>query len=138
VEPSRDDTGLAVLYEAYLSCLNGRRWDDLGNHVDQDVVYNGEPIRLDGYRAMLERDVHDIPDLRFGLGLLIVQQPWLAAQLEFDCHPAGSFLSLPVAGRRVTFTENVFYRFTSERIVEVRSVIDKTAVERQLSALPHH
>jgi len=37
-----------------------------------------------------------------------------------------------VNGRRVVFTENVFYRFRDERIAEVLSVIDKAAIEAQL------
>lgn len=67
----------------------------------EGVVYDGELIELIGCRAMLERDVHEIPDLRFGLGLLVGESSWLAAQLMFDCHPSGSFLGLPVDGRRL-------------------------------------
>ena len=56
----------------------------------------------------------------------------VAARLRFDCTPAGAFLGLPVNGRRVSFAENVFYRFLRGKIVEVWSVIDKTAIEAQL------
>jgi predicted ester cyclase len=35
-------------------------------------------------------------------------------------------------GRRVSFTENVFYRYQDVRIAQVWSIIDKAAVERQL------
>src|SRR5438105_5024143 len=37
-----------------------------------------------------------------------------------------------VNGKRVSFTENVFYEFRSEKIREVWSVIDKAAIEAQL------
>jgi predicted ester cyclase len=50
---------------------------------------------------MLERDFEAIPDLQFNIELL------------------------PVKGRRVNFTENVFYRFHDERVAEVWSAIDK-------------
>jgi predicted ester cyclase len=46
--------------------------------------------------------------------------------------PKGLFLGLPVNGRRIVFTENVFYRFHDERIAEVWSIIDKGAIEAQL------
>jgi predicted ester cyclase len=39
---------------------------------------------------------------------------------------------LPVNGKRVSFTENVFYRFTSEKIEMVWSVIDQAAIKAQL------
>jgi predicted ester cyclase len=42
------------------------------------------------------------------------------------------FLGSAVNGRRVTFAENVFYRFRGGKIEEVWSVIDKAAIEAQL------
>jgi len=80
----------------------------------------------------LQRDTSEILDLSFRPGLLLVQPPYVAARLEFDCSPIGRFLDLDVDGRRVSFTENVFYRYEDARIGQVWSVIDKAAVERQL------
>ncbi|MFO1048714.1 MAG: ester cyclase [Geminicoccaceae bacterium] len=123
---------LADVYRAYLDCLNRRDWEHLGDFVGEDARHNGRQLGLLGYRAMLERDVREIPDLRFSLQLLIVQPPRLAARLAFDCTPSGMFLGLPVEGRRVRFAENVIYEFRSGRIAEVWSVIDKAAIEAQL------
>jgi len=39
---------------------------------------------------------------------------------------------LPVNGKRVSFTENVFYQFTRRKIETVWSVIDQTAIKAQL------
>ena len=69
------DADLAARYRAYLDCLNSRAWPDLGLHVRDDVVYNGELVGVSGYRSMLQRDTSEIPDLRFHLGLLVVQPP---------------------------------------------------------------
>lgn len=120
-------------YHAYLACLNDRAWDELALHVDQDVTHNGDHIRLAGYRDMLERDVRTIPDLRYTPGLLVVQAPFVAARLDFDCSPRGRFLGLDTDGRRMTFAENVFYEYAGGLIVRVWSVIDRAAVERQLA-----
>lgn len=125
---------LHTLYRAYLQCLNERRWADLGEFVDAHVRYNGEAVGLAGYRAMLERDVKIIPDLRFNLGLLAVEPPLVAARLLFDCSPNGAFLGLQTHGQRVAFSENVFYTFEAGKILSVWSVIDKAAVERALQA----
>jgi predicted ester cyclase len=89
-------------------------------------------LGLAGYRAMLERDFEEIPDLRFDIELLGCEPPHAASRLRFDCRPKGLFLSLPVNGRRVAFAENVFYRFRGGKIAEVWSVIDKAAIEAQL------
>jgi predicted ester cyclase len=37
-----------------------------------------------------------------------------------------------VNGKRVSFTENVFYEFRADKIVQVWSAIDKAAIEAQL------
>jgi len=81
---------------------------------------------------MLERDFDEIPDLRFNIQLLVADAPYVASRLAFDCSPKGKFLGLDVNGKRVSFTENVFYEFREQKIVQVWSVIDKAAIEAQL------
>jgi predicted ester cyclase len=120
------------LYRGYIDCLNRQDWESLGHHVAEDVVYNGDPVGLDGYRAMLIRDFRAIPDLRFTIGFLVVEPPTVASRLNFDCTPTGELFGLAVNGRRVQFAENVFYRFADNRVTEVWSIIDKAAVEAQL------
>jgi predicted ester cyclase len=127
---SRDQ--LEALYRDYIACLNRQDWAQLGRFVHDGVTHNGRPFGLAGYRAMLERDFREIPDLHFTIELLVADPPRLAARLAFDCRPAGQFLGLPVNGRRVTFCENVFYGFDDGKIRTVWSVIDKTAIEAQL------
>ncbi|GGE20252.1 hypothetical protein GCM10011390_44380 [Aureimonas endophytica] len=124
---------LARRYRAYLDCLNRQDWDRLGEFVGEHVRHNGRPLGLGGYRAMLEEDFTAIPDLRFVAERLVCEPPHVAARLWFDCAPAGRFLDLPIDGRRIAFAEHVFYRFEAGRIVEVRSVLDKAAIEAQLA-----
>ena len=124
---------LAELYRAYIDCLNARDWARLGRFVGDAVVHHPAGRGLATYRAMLERDVAEIPDLRFEIGLLVAEPPHVAARLLFDCTPKGRFLGLPVDGRRVAFAENVIYRFADGRIAEVWSLVDRAAIERQLA-----
>ncbi len=123
---------LRDVYRDYIACLNRQDWPALGRFVHEEVQHNGRRLGLKGYREMLERDFHEIPDLHFDIQLLISDPPHLASRLAFDCTPRGEFLGLPVNGKRVTFTENVFYGFRGELIAEVWSVIDKAAIEAQL------
>lgn len=123
---------IAGAYRRYLACLNAQDWTSLGTFVHDDVVHNGRQLGLAGYRAMLEKDFDDIPDLRFDAVLLIADPPSIASRLLFNCSPKGQFLGLPVNGKRVVFAENVFYRFSHGKIAEVWSIIDKTAIEAQL------
>ncbi|WP_210191471.1 ester cyclase [Ensifer aridi] len=123
---------LSALYRSYIACLNRRDWPMLGQFVQQNVVHNGKRIGLSGYREMLERDFFEIPDLFFDIELLVSDPPHVASRLRFDCTPTGTFLGLPVNGRKVSFTENVFYQFGADRIEQVWSIIDKAAIEAQL------
>ncbi|SLN42620.1 SnoaL-like polyketide cyclase [Aquimixticola soesokkakensis] len=124
---------LETRYRGYIACLNAREWDRLGEFVDERASHNGAAFGLAGYRAMLLADVAAIPDLVFTIDLLLVDPPHVAARLHFDCTPVGALFGLPVNGRRVQFSENVFYRFEAGKIVEVRSVIDTAAIAAQIA-----
>jgi predicted ester cyclase len=125
-------TDLADVYRGYIACLNAQDWPKLEQFVHEDVSYNDQQIGRAGYREMLEGDFAAIPDLYFNIQLLIADPPYLASRLRFDCTPKGTFLGLHVNGKRVSFTENVFYAFRGEKIWQVWSVIDKAAIEAQL------
>jgi len=119
-------------YMEYISCLNAQDWPSLHHFVAETAQHNGRHLGVAGYREMLVRDYQQIPDLRFNIGLLAVEPPIIASRLDFDCTPIGRFLDLPVNGKRVQFSENVFYEFVNYKIEKVWSVIDKSAVEAQL------
>lgn len=129
-----DTPDLYNLYRDYIGCLNKQDWPNLGQYVDDDAHYNGQRIGLSGYREMLERDFREIPDLYFNIQLLISDPPYIASRLGFACTPKGAFLGLAVNGKRVSFTENVFYQFRNGKIEQVWSVIDKAAIEAQLES----
>jgi predicted ester cyclase len=125
-------TALPDLYREYIACLNKQDWANLHRFVHEDAQHNGRRFGLAGYRAMLENDFREIPDLHFNIALLISDPPYIAARLAFDCTPTGRFLGLPINGKRIAFTENVFYAFRDGKVAEVWSVIDKAAIEAQL------
>jgi predicted ester cyclase len=123
---------LSEIYRGYIDCLNRQDWQSLGDFVDENAVHNGRQIGLAGYREMLVGDFRAIPDLRFTIDFLVVEAPKVASRLVFDCTPAGELFGLPVNGRRIRFSENVFYQFSGGLIAQVWSVIDKAAIEVQL------
>jgi predicted ester cyclase len=124
--------GLSDIYRGYIACLNKQDWANLGRFVHEEAHYNGERVGLSGYRKMLEGDFRAIPDLYFDIQLLISEPPLVASRLHFNCTPKGILFGLPVNGRKVSFSENVFYEFRDGRIWKVWSVIDKAGIESQL------
>jgi predicted ester cyclase len=125
-------TDLSDIYRGYIACLNKQDWPRLSQFVHDEVSYNGKLIGIEGYREMLQKDFDAIPNLAFDTQLLISDPPYIASRLGFDCTPKGTFLGLQINGKRVSFTENVFYEFRGEKIWHVWSVIDKAAIEAQL------
>jgi predicted ester cyclase len=123
---------LCNVYRDYVACLNKQDWLRLGQFVHDEACHNGQRLGLSGYRKMLERDFSEIPDLYFNIQLLISDPPFIASRLGFDCSPKGRFLGLDINGRKISFSENVFYEFRDGKIVQVWSVIDKAAIEAQL------
>lgn len=123
---------LALIYRRYIDCLNHQDWDHLADYVDEAVEYNGKRISLSGYRGMLEGDFRAIPDLRFNISILCSDPPVIASRLDFDCHPIGELFGIPVNGKRVQFSENVFYEFKNQRIAKVNSLIDTKAIAAQI------
>ena len=123
---------LKQIYRDYITCLNARDWSRLGEFVAGTVSHNANPLGVTGYRRMLEQDYDDIPDLRFNPEVVICEPPYVASRLRFDCSPRGIFVGLPVNGKKITFHENAFYEFDLGKILCVRSVIDKVAIEKQL------
>jgi predicted ester cyclase len=127
------DSDLLAVYRDYLDCLNARRWDELGRFVADEVVYNGERLRLSDYRSMLEADTSAIPDLQFTPEIQLADDHVVSCRLFFQCTPQRAFLGFEPTGGAVSFPEHVFYRFDNRQIVEVWSVIDKEAIRKQLS-----
>ena len=119
-------------YRDYITCLNQQDWTRLGDYVSDGARYNGQVVGLAGYRTMLEGDFAAIPDLSFNIDFLTADPPIIGARLLFDCTPKGELFGVPVNGKRVQFSENVFYRFTGGQIETVWSVIDKAAIRAQL------
>ena len=123
---------LSAIYRDYIACLNKQDWRRLEQFVHNEVYYNGQQIGLSGYHRLLEKDFSEIPDLYFNIQLLVSDPPYIASRLAFDCSPKEKFLGLNVNGKRISFTENVFYEFQREKIWRVWSVIDKAAIEAQI------
>lgn len=128
-------TDLSAIYRDYIACLNKQDWPHLGRFVHDDAIHNGRQVGLSGYREMLEKDFSEVPDLYFNVQMLMLDPPYVATRLGFNCTPKSMFLDLPVNGKMISFAENVFYKFSTGKIAQVWSVIDKAAIEAQLPGL---
>ena len=129
-----EQAALIKFYEQYISCLNTRNWRELHGFVNATLLYNKQLIQLHDYSAMLEQNYRDIPDLRFEVALLTTADNLIGCRLDFRCTPVGEFQGIRVNGRRVEFSEHVFYQLQDGKIAEVWSLIDKDAIRGQMES----
>jgi predicted ester cyclase len=122
---------LAAVYRRYLQCLNERRWNDLHEFVRENLTYNAQPMTLVDYRAARQAETQAIPDLRFTADLVVTSADTVAARLFFRCTPQQPFLGFEPTGTQISFVEHVFYSFHDEKIEQVWSLIDTSAIAAQ-------
>jgi predicted ester cyclase len=127
------DADLETRYRAYLDALNERRLDDLVQFVHDDLSYNGEPLTRQQYQDLIAADIRAVPDLVYDARIVVAAGDVVACRLVFDCTPQQEFLGFTPTGGRLSFAEHVFYRFREGRIAAVSSLIDRAAIQEQLS-----
>lgn len=131
--PDMTSTDLEGIYRAYLRALNERRFDDLRHYVHDELTYNGDSKTRRQYSDMIAADVAAIPDLVFDANIIVAGADRVACRLTFDCTPRHDFLGFSPSGARLSFAEHVFYEFRAGRITSVSSLIDRYAIQQQLS-----
>lgn len=122
------------IYRAYLDALNDRRLDDLVHYVHDELTYNGDTMTRTQYQALIAADIAAIPDLTFDAHIIVADDDRVACRIVFDCTPQNEFLGFSPNGRRLSFAEHVFYHFRDGRIASVSSLIDRFAIQEQLTA----
>lgn len=122
------------IYRAYLDALNDRRLDDLVHYVHDELTYNGDTMTRTQYQALIAADIAAIPDLTFDAHIIVADDDRVACRIVFDCTPQSEFLGFSPNGRRLSFAEHVFYHFRDGRIASVSSLIDRFAIQEQLTA----
>jgi predicted ester cyclase len=121
-------------YRRYITYLNSRRVDELGEFVHEKLTYNGEPMTRRDYQNLIAGNIAAIPDLYFDVHLLVIEGDLIACRLNFRCTPQGEFLGLQPNGKSIAFSERVFYRLRGGKIHEVWSLLDRPAIEAQLAS----
>jgi predicted ester cyclase len=85
------------------------------------------------YQDLIAADITAIPDLFFDAQIIVASGDQVACRLIFDWTPQREFLGFSPNGERLCFAEHVFYHFRDGRIAAVSSLIDRSAIEAQLS-----
>jgi predicted ester cyclase len=112
-----DRADLAAWYERYLAHCNERRFDQLGELVDEHVSGSGA---VDGRAAYVERVqavCTGFPDYHWELQELVVEENTIAARLIGRGTHTGFFDGIAPTGRKIAIQELVMYRIADGKII---------------------
>lgn len=129
---------LSSNYRAYIDCINGRTMEaDLPRFCHPSVWHNNRQLSLSQYRLLMEDAQRAIPDIRFDVQSLIVDESAqrLAVRLEFTGVPALKWAGVEPSGKPVAFSEHVFYWLQDGRICKVLSLVDLATYREQVRGL---
>jgi predicted ester cyclase len=110
---------LAAFYRRYNACCNEHRYEDLAEFVARDVAIDGSYRGLAAYVAELRAVVGAFPDYRWEVRRLVIDAPWIAAQLTDTGTHRAAFQGIQATGRSVSVPEFAVYRVDAGHIAEV-------------------
>jgi predicted ester cyclase len=132
--PERAD--VAAWYEQYLTRCNERRFDQLGELVDEQVSGSGS---VDGRAAYVERVkavCTGFLDYHWELQELVVEGNTIAARLIGRGTHTGVFDGIAPTRRKITVQELVIYRIADGKIIHCWG--DLNPVVRDALTTPSH
>lgn len=135
---STSKADLSSNYRAYIDCINKRTMEaDLPRFCHSSVWHNNRQLSLSQYRLLMEDAQRAIPDIRFDVQSLIVDEDSqrLAVRLEFTGVPALKWAGVEPSGKAVAFSEHVFYWLQDGRIHKVLSLVDLATYREQVRGL---
>ena len=111
-------------YRDYLNACNRRDWDEVGRHVAETVLVNGQTRTRREYVADIMSITVIFPDYRWELQRALMDGEWLAVHLSDIGTRMRDFLGAPGDGTRVATDEFDMYHIVDGLIREVEGTAD--------------
>lgn len=126
-------TDLRERWLDYLSCCNERRLDELDEHVHDRITFNDEPVSREDYAASIAANLSAVPDFRWDVEDLLVQDQTVAVRLTDTGTPTAPWSGVPATGAGFRIAEWAMYRYRDGRIAAMHFLLDVPTAQRQLS-----
>ena len=115
---------VAARYARYLACCNERRFDQLGEFVDEHVSGSGSVDGLAAYVERVKAVCTGFPDYHWELQELVIEENTIAARLIGRGMHTGFFNGIAPTGRKITIQELVIYRIADGKIIQCWGDLD--------------
>jgi enamine deaminase RidA (YjgF/YER057c/UK114 family)/predicted ester cyclase len=125
------NSAIEQFYRRYIRCINERH-ADLGEFVQDTVVYNEKELTLLEYQNLITESVIAAPDIYFDMTILIADETHIAARMNFHCTPVDTFLGCKPTGRFVAVLGTCF--LSTEGRKNLSSLVPHWCACRSMSA----
>lgn len=107
------------------------------NMVDHSTAAApGQPNDLEGFKKRVNGHRVGIPDLRFSIMKMIIEEDLMAFQWEMSGTNTGPYMGRPPSGNPIRIVGMNMERLENGKIVEHWSYPDKLAALQQIGAMP--
>ncbi|MDW5326936.1 ester cyclase [Plantactinospora sp. KLBMP9567] len=89
------DNGLRSWYLRYIRQFNARKFNDMNEFINDQVLLNGEPGTGDGVIAVQKRDIDAVPDLHWEVKELLFDRDRIAVRAIDTRTPLKEWLDVP-------------------------------------------
>lgn len=120
-------------YRAYLALCNERKFDRLGDFVQDPLQLNGQTFALSDFATRLSKLVETVPDFRWEMIDFVAGNDKLAVRNRTTGTPRAEWLGVIPNGNSVVITELVFYTYRNGKIAEIWFLFDLASVRSQLA-----
>lgn len=115
---------LANVYRSYIEAILSHDIESMSRYVSDEVVHNGQLLGLEGYKDLLKRNIVDT-GTTIEIKRLITDHDHVAALLVFTTkEQTRELVAVKLDGNPFSYSENVFYDFKDDKIIEVHSLVD--------------
>jgi len=98
-----------------------------------NVAGTARTMTVDDLRSVVRSWRVGFPDLRFEIHLVVETGPDIAVHATLHGRQLGIWRDVPPTGRRIEVEHVFVFRFVDDRVTEVWEVLDREALERQLT-----
>lgn len=120
-------------YRAYLTLCNERKFDRLGDFVQDPLQLNGQTFALSDFATRLSKLVETVPDFRWEMIDFVAGNDKLAVRNRTTGTPRAEWLGVIPNGNSVAITELVFYTYRNGKIAEIWFLFDLASIRSQLA-----
>jgi len=124
-----------IIRELYLECLNKRKWDLLGEIIDEN--YEG-PVPGKGpmaFEAAVTNILEAFPGLQFTIQDLLAEDDKVVVRWQWEAINENPFRGFPASGKKASINGIAIFEFEEDKIIRSWLQNEKLELMKQIGAI---